>query len=523
MIKRTVPMLIDEAILLLKADRTSIVSSKDIVNQLAWLLFLKCLEISGSHQQRLERFTLQRVNGIWHYSWTSWVEEMLQLGAYHTAESRRFLCEQFHPKLGELFGLNSEYFQVHMNFTIFQDLLRLIDEITPVPRLDEGRFSYLFAPIDGIEPDTRLNENDATQIYSALYTLLTEEHKDLGILATPPAITHFMVQVLAPKSSDIVYDPACGTGDFLLATKHYCEQKNNAIAPTNLYGRDSAEQIIQLARMNMLLCDIASEQVQRQEVEQAQDEGMLNILDENLPDASVILTHPPLGRHPSRTRTPNSRRTGASFDCYEAWFLQHSWRKLSKDTSSARCGMVVSEVFLDGRDKSTIRMRKEFLQTWNILMIVWLPEIAFSPILSKKIFLLFFDSRPLAKKILHYNLALRLDHKKYTYAKPLQDTDFAEVQAAWELWKNHLDQPGKVPAPVQTEYQWIMTYDPQTFDQRSDHDPYTLLPLPPPKPQEKVQLTPDELLRQIEENHVQQLQHIQHLRELLSSEEGDQA
>lgn len=104
-------------------------------------------------------------------------------------------------------------------------------------------------------------------------------------------------------------------------------------------------------------------------------------------------------------------------------------------------------------------------------------------------------------------------------------TDFAEAQAAWEHWKNHLKHPEKVPEPAQTEYQWIMTYDPQTFGQRPANDPYTLLPLPPSKPQAEEQLTPNELLRQIEENHVQQLQYIQHLRELLSlfSKEGDKA
>src|SRR5260370_23705024 len=126
MIKRTVTMLIDEATRLLKDDRTSIVSSKDIVNQLAWLLFLKCLEIAGSHRQLLELFTLKRANEVWHYSWISWVKEMIQQGDSHTAESRRFLREQFHPKLGELFGLNSEYFQIHTNFTTFQGLLQLI-------------------------------------------------------------------------------------------------------------------------------------------------------------------------------------------------------------------------------------------------------------------------------------------------------------------------------------------------------------------------------------------------------------
>jgi type I restriction enzyme M protein len=510
MSKRAVDTFINEAVALLKADSTNITSSKDIVNQLAWLLFLKCLEISGSDRQYMGLPAPYTKDEVWQYSWASWVPGILRRRSL-VNEEQRFFHETLHPQLEKYFGLKSAYLQINSNFETFQNLLLFISET---------------------EFTGKPGEDYIAQIYSALFALLTEENKKMGIFATPPAIARFMVEVLDPKPQDIVYDPACGTGDFLVATARYCLQKNAPIDTKHLYGRDSAEQIIQLAQMNMLLHGIDPKQIQQQEVERALDQGFFNTLDENLATTSVILMHPPLGRYPSTRKASYSRRSTIkmstsrpSHDCYEAWFLEHSWRKMQAHTSYARSGMVVSSAFLDGREEQKVRMRKQFLQEWNILMIVWLPEIEFSPKSSEKTFLLFFDKRPLTKKILHYNLALRLGHRTYTYGEPIQDTDFAEVRAAWEHWKNHLEKPEKVPEPAQTEYQWVMTYDPQTFGQRPDRDPYTLLPLPPSNPQEEERLTPDELLRQIEENHLQQQQHIQRLWELLSlsDEEGNNA
>ncbi|GHO56078.1 HsdM family class I SAM-dependent methyltransferase [Ktedonobacter robiniae] len=494
---------IHEATQLLKADSTGIISNKDIVKQLAWLLFLKHLDKPGNGQ---ELFASQKQEG-WHYSWSTWVPRVLQQGATHFEECRRSLREELHPLLGKLFGLKSEYMEINKKFEIFQRLIQLIDEAEFI---------------------SKSGEDCIAQLYSALLALLAEEDKKKGIFATPPAITRFMVQILDPGSEDIVYDPACGTGDFLLAAERHCTQKKDAIDTNRLYGRDSVEEVVQLARMNMLLHGINAEQVQQQAVESAlRIEDTLNrplfYLNGEVPDASVIMMHPPLGRYSSKAKDAHSPKSSVSFDCYEAWFLQHSWRKMQGYTAYARCGMVVSSAILDGREKQKIQLRKEILQKWNILMVVWLPEIAFSPTSSERTFLLFFDKRPLTKKILHYNLASRLGNRTYTYTESIQDSDFAEILETWKHWKAHLESPEQIQEPDQTEFRWIMRYDPQTFDWLPAHDPYTLLPLPPSTPSQEEQLSPDELLRQIEKNHLQQRQHIQRLQELLSrfSKEGN--
>src|SRR5690242_1651011 len=100
MSKITVHAFIDEATQLLKADSTDILSSKDIVRQLAWLLFLKYLETPGIGQ---ELSASQKQDEGWHFSWAKWVLRILQQGVAHFEECRRSLREEFHPHLGKLF------------------------------------------------------------------------------------------------------------------------------------------------------------------------------------------------------------------------------------------------------------------------------------------------------------------------------------------------------------------------------------------------------------------------------------
>lgn len=90
----------------------------------------------------------------------------------------------------------------------------------------------------------------------------------LGQFFTPREITDFMVSVLDPKDNEIVLDPACGSGGFLIA----CMKKVNEeleeryrlgkiddldyqkkhYAESNLFGMDINERMAWVAKMNMV-------------------------------------------------------------------------------------------------------------------------------------------------------------------------------------------------------------------------------------------------------------------------------
>lgn len=69
---------------------------------------------------------------------------------------------------------------------------------------------------------------------------------------TPPEVSELLAKLMAPKSGDRIYDPACGSGSLLLKVGREVSD-----GTCSLYGQESNESIWSLCRMNMFLhgCD----------------------------------------------------------------------------------------------------------------------------------------------------------------------------------------------------------------------------------------------------------------------------
>lgn len=82
--------------------------------------------------------------------------------------------------------------------------------------------------------------------------------KDIGIVLTPRHITKFAAEVLDITYKDLVLDPACGTGGFLVSAfdKVRLETKNNdqfeSFKLNGLYGIEEQDSVIALAIVNMI-------------------------------------------------------------------------------------------------------------------------------------------------------------------------------------------------------------------------------------------------------------------------------
>jgi len=82
--------------------------------------------------------------------------------------------------------------------------------------------------------------------------------KDIGIVLTPRHITHFASSVLDITHKDLVFDPACGTGGFLVSAYDEVRRKNPSekdfinFKKYGLYGVEEQDPIIALAIVNMI-------------------------------------------------------------------------------------------------------------------------------------------------------------------------------------------------------------------------------------------------------------------------------
>jgi type I restriction enzyme M protein len=81
--------------------------------------------------------------------------------------------------------------------------------------------------------------------------------KEIGIVLTPRHITKFAVEVLDVDINDIVFDPTCGTGGFLVSAFDYVksnanEEQIDRFKVNNLFGIEQEPEVVALAIVNMI-------------------------------------------------------------------------------------------------------------------------------------------------------------------------------------------------------------------------------------------------------------------------------
>lgn len=100
--------------------------------------------------------------------------------------------------------------------------------------------------------DVRLAELPLDVRSTALRTFLSSDvRKGLGIFLTPEDIARAMVEIVAPKASDIVLDPACGSGTFLLETARFLFAQGSRRPPLTVYGIEKNPRMLLLADLNL--------------------------------------------------------------------------------------------------------------------------------------------------------------------------------------------------------------------------------------------------------------------------------
>jgi type I restriction enzyme M protein len=128
------------------------------------------------------------------------------------------------------------------------------------------RFSALFEPDDEItlSPDqiayvdrefSPLNVSDATyDLIGDIYeTFIGSAYRGQeGQFFTPKTAVHALVELTAPTTEDLIIDPACGSGSFLLeAARHIAS--SDSISPGRIHGVDKDADLVRLAQLHLAL------------------------------------------------------------------------------------------------------------------------------------------------------------------------------------------------------------------------------------------------------------------------------
>lgn len=148
------------------------------------------------------------------------------------------------------------------------------------------RYPFLKAKVDGL---------------GAVYEVLGRRSgKDTkaGQFFTPANVVDFMVRLAELERSDVVLDPACGTGRFLIwamddmqkkVVGPHAKREREDLARTQLLGSDNDIDVAKLAKMNMYIHGDGKGNIW-------DDDGLLLYKTRKLDSkVDVVLTNPPLG------------------------------------------------------------------------------------------------------------------------------------------------------------------------------------------------------------------------------------
>jgi type I restriction enzyme M protein len=133
-----------------------------------------------------------------------------------------------------------------------------------LPPTEDNHVKFKTSIVQTIQELNTLNirsaMNSGTDVLGKFYEVFLKYGngaKEIGIVLTPRHITRFAVEVLGVTNQDVVYDPTCGTGGFLVAAFDYVKKNSNAtqlerFKQNNLYGVEQEAEVVALALVNMI-------------------------------------------------------------------------------------------------------------------------------------------------------------------------------------------------------------------------------------------------------------------------------
>jgi type I restriction enzyme M protein len=219
---------------------------------------------------------------------------------------------------------------------------------------------------------------------------------DAGQFRTPRHIINFIIEMIDPKNSETVLDPACGTAGFLISSyKHILKANtdtkgNSTLTPDgkghlaqNFKGYDISPDMVRLSLVNMYQHGLNDPHIFEYDTLTSQDRWNEY--------ADVILANPPFmspkgGIRPHNRFSVQSKRSEVLFVDYMAKHL----------TPAGRAGIIVPEGIIFQSQTAHTQLRKMLVEQY-LVAVVSLPAGVFNPYSGVKTSILILD-KSLAKK-----------------------------------------------------------------------------------------------------------------------------
>ncbi|WP_041795875.1 HsdM family class I SAM-dependent methyltransferase [Pararhodospirillum photometricum] len=318
----------------------------------------------------------------------------------------------------------------------------------------------------GLIDRLRLDEADA-DTKGDLFEYVLKQVKqagELGQFRTPRHIIRAIVEMVDPKVTETIYDPAAGTAGFLVAAYNHIRLANsspagifeteldgklvtrgwgdrlsaamtNKLTNATFYGNDVDPKMVRLATMNLTLRGLPNVQILKRNALTTTMERTEKVkLGLPLDGYDVVLANPPFSGKLDKDRVVDDVKVGTT-TATEILFLKYMLNSLK---AGGRCGVVVPEGVLFGSAGAHKELRRQLLENNTVEAVMSLPGRVFQPYSGVKTSALLFRKGGTTDKVLFLHAdadGYKLDANHDT---PVEADDLPMLVEAYhrraELW-----------------------------------------------------------------------------------------
>ncbi|MFC7050708.1 type I restriction-modification system subunit M [Emcibacter nanhaiensis] len=406
-----------------------------VIEQITFLMFARLLDIRESRNER----TAKRLNRSF---------------------KPLFKEDQQNLRWSHLMGLPAQEIIPHVRDKVFPAFKGLayeeatFGEYMKNAQLMIQKPSLLVKAMEMIN-DLPLEQSD---IKGDLYEYLLSKLTTAGIngqFRTPRHIIKFMCEVIDPKPSETLCDPACGTAGFLVgALMHIMENysdddgripdeggvihytgnllKDNQrefLQKEMFNGFDFDDTMLRVASMNMLLHGIEAPQIHYQDT-------LATNFEDKFPKSAtngfdIILANPPFKGSLDYEDTQPRLLAKAKTKKTELLFITLILEMLK---SGGRAGVIVPDGVLFGSSKAHQAVRQHLVEENGLDAVISLPSGVFKPYAGVSTAILIFTKGSETKDVFFYDIqadGFSLDDKR----SPIDQNDLPAALEAWQSRK----------------------------------------------------------------------------------------
>jgi type I restriction enzyme M protein len=392
----------------------------DYVEQTSWILFLKYLDDLDETKKTEAALAGKRYNYILEsqYQWNSWAAPKTADGKidHHKAmtgdDLNDFVNQKLFPYLKKFKNPDADANTIE--YKIGEIFSELKNKIVSGYKLRE-----VLNVVDGMHFRLYEEKHELSHLYEAKIAKMGNAGRNGGEYYTPRPLIKTIVEVVAPRLGETIYDGACGSAGFLVESYSYLIQNRARLSSAQMatlqnktfYGKEIKSLAYIIGIMNMILHGVEAPNIRHM------DTLAQNINDIQEKDRyNVVLANPPFGAGIGREIQQNFPiKTGET----AFLFLQHFIKILK---AGGRAGIVIKNTFLSNTDNASVSLRKLLMESCNLHTVLDLPGGVFAGAGVKTVVLFFEKGKP-TKKVWFYQLNLGRNLGK---GNPLNEADLAE-------------------------------------------------------------------------------------------------